>query len=422
MVACSSVNVETGNSTSTDSIDEGVDPVATIKAPENNREDKEPASQDNIDARENIILDTSDKTGEKESTNDSTKEEQADISLEGIFTHTPLLIEDIAEIVTLGNLNPPSHVFPTDHIYFYGLRKDGADHPEIANLFAPGDLPIKEIRASEHVNAGFRDYSIYFQPGKEVTIYFGHVSSLSEEIFGNTSSLEGWTMQNEYSTGGEIYRQWRKECDISIPAGQILGTAGGNKGQWALDLGVYDSRLTQENVANAERWRQSQYLHAVDPLSLMIESLLEEMIPLVKRDMGKGERPPFGSILQDIPGTAQGCWFLSGINETYPEDNHLALVHSNIHPAMSVISAGSSISTLKSRTYEFIPEQTGLLNRDFSGITPDGNIYGFQTENHQQTIIMNMPDNDTLWLETLPRLTLNTDDWVFSGNKNVFNR
>ena len=347
----------------------------------------------------------------------------ADCDSMSIFTASPLDIDNIRGIVPLGNLNPPSHTFPTDHIYLYLPRKEGGERADVVTLYSPGDLTITRVNASEHVTAGFTDYTITLQPCTEITVVLGHVSTLSEDLFGDTSVFGDWRLNNEYSTGGETYRQWGKEYNIEVSAGQILGTVGGNPNQWALDLGVYDQRITQENVANSQRWQKSWYLQAADPLYYYEEgALLNQLLKLVERDMVEGERPPYGSVLQDIPGTAQGCWFLSGVDKTYPEDPHLALVHSNFHPSYAALSVGNSVRNLSSDEHEFLPKETGRLNRDFQDITPDGQIYGFQFNGFAGIIIMQMPDAETLWLEALTGATTDPTSWSFTGNKTVFVR
>jgi hypothetical protein len=319
-------------------------------------------------------------------------------------------------------LNPPGHVFPTDHIYFYITRQEGADRPDIATLYSPGDLTVTMIRASEHVGAGFTDYALTLQPCPEITVVFGHISSLAEEVFGDTSSFAGWNLGSEYTTGGETYRSWHKECNIDVKPGDILGTVGGNPGQWALDLGVYDQRHLQEMVANPQRW-YSHYLYTACPLSFFKEGpVLDQLWKLVQRDKMEGDSTPCGSVLQDVPGTAQGCWFLSGINDTYPEDLHLALVRSNIHPSHAVLSVGNSMPNLNSRTYEFLPRDSGLLNRDFQDIVTDGQIYGYHVDHFDGIIILRMLDAETLWLEALTGATIDPASWSFSENMAVFVR
>jgi len=323
----------------------------------------------------------------------------------------------------LGNLNPPSHTFPTDHIYFHLTRPEGADRPDVVTFYSPGDLTVTMIAASEHVKAGFTDYTLFLKPCEDITVMFYHVSSLSKDVFGDTSASAGWRLDSEYSTGGETYRQWSKKSDIEVKAGDILGTAGGNPGQWALDLGVYDRRYLSSMMANPRRWSQVRYQHAVCPWKFYEKGpVLDQLLALVQQDRVEGEEMPCGSVLQDIPGTAQGVWFLSGTKETYPEDPHLALVRSNLRPGYAVFSVGNAIPNLASHTYEFLPENSGRLNRDFRDINPDGQIYGFRVEQFDGIIIVQMPDVETLWLEALVGATTDPASWYFAENKAVFER
>ncbi len=340
-----------------------------------------------------------------------------------LFTVSPMDIESISRIVLLGNLNPPGHVFPTDHIYFHISNPDGDDRPDIVTLYSPGDLTVTAIEANEHVTAGFFDYSVTLWPCEDIIVVLGHVSSLSTKIFGDTSAFDQWTLMNEYSTGGETYRSWRKACVVQVTAGEILGTTGGNPHQYALDLGVYDQRHTHDNVANHNRWLKNRYLHAVCPLSLYEEGpVLDRLLDLVYQDGVEGDSRTISGTLQDLPGTAQGCWFLSGVSDTYPEDPHLALVHSNIRPARAALSVGNSIPDLDSAAYEFLPETSGLLNRDFRDITPNAQIYGFQIGQYAGIIIVQMPDAETLWIEALRSATAEPPSWAFTDDKTVFER
>jgi len=341
---------------------------------------------------------------------------------EPIFTASPIDVKYIMGIIPLGNMNPPSHTFPTDHIYFHITRQDGADRPDTATVYSPGDLTVTQVWASEHVKAGFADYNIFLKPCDDITVMFYHVSSLSRDIFGDTSSFTTWHLDSEYATGGETYRTWSKRYSINVKAGDILGMAGGNRGQWAMDLGVYDRRYRPEKVANPQRW-QSRYLNTVCPFKYFEEGpVLAQLLALVQRDKVEGESLPCGSILQDMPGTAQGIWFLSGVNETYPEDHHLALVRSNILPARAVLSVGNSITNLRSDIYDFLPKNAGRLNRDFRDIAPDGQTYGFQVNQFEGVIILQMVDTETIWIQAIREATGNPTNLVFSDDKTVFVR
>ncbi len=52
------------------------------------------------------------------------------------LTVSPMALSDIREIAPLGNLNPPGHVFPTDHIYFYPPNAPGGT--QSVPLASPG--------------------------------------------------------------------------------------------------------------------------------------------------------------------------------------------------------------------------------------------------------------------------------------------
>lgn len=340
-----------------------------------------------------------------------------------IFSVPPISVEDIVSIVPLGNLNPPSHTFPTDHIYFFISRQEGTNRTQEVTLYSPGDLAVTRVNAIEQLQAGIMDYSVHLKTGDHLRIRFGHVTSLAEDIFGDATSFQTWELTEEYTTGGETYRWWTKEYNISLEAGQVIGTAGGNPNQWALDLFLYDLSQTQRNIANPERWMKSWYLHAVDPLDYYEPGpVLQNLLQLVDRETPEGEEPTAASVLQDIPGTAQGCWFLEGINETYPEDPHLALVYDNLRPHLAVISTGNSVLNLPTGTYEFLPNEDELLNRAFEGIVPDGNIYGFNVDGFNGTIIISMPDHETLWMEALSGVSIEPRQWTFSANKTIFKR
>jgi hypothetical protein len=251
---------------------------------------------------------------------------------------------------------------------------------------------------------------------------FIHLSSLNQELFRDIPDHREWTFKSEYSTGDEIYRTWSKHCEIEVNAGDIIGTAGGNPGQWALDLGVYDEHYLPDQIANIDRWRNFRYLHSVCPLNYYEEGQVRDTLFNLVPGMDKrGNQTPCCTVLQDIPGTAQGCWFLKGVTETYPEDPHLALVYSNINSSQQVLSVGTSVQGLKSRKYEFNHENSGSINRQFKDITPSGKTYGYYIDGFEGTIIIMMPDSSTLWIESLDG-SPEPENWLFTENKTIFIR
>src|SRR5204863_52360 len=55
------------------------------------------------------------------------------------FHASPIAPETIRFITPLGNLNPPAHTTPTDHVYFYFANPDAGEQPAArrTSVFAP---------------------------------------------------------------------------------------------------------------------------------------------------------------------------------------------------------------------------------------------------------------------------------------------
>ena len=300
-----------------------------------------------------------------------------------LFTALPMALDDLRGLVPLGTLNPSGHTFPTDHLYFYIRLADPLDSssgPASVGVYAPGNVRITEVEASEHLSAdpSYTDYALTFYPCDELHAYFGHMqslsSSLSEQVGSLTDNCE------TYSTGGESFRSCSKVVSINVTAGTLLGIAG-KAGQLALDFGAYDSRITPDAFANQSRFTSS-YPYAVCPSDYFSESLKSDLEARFSSYTGATQRtvsPVCGKVGQDVSGTAQGLWFLPN-TATYPEDPHLTLAHDNVTPSTAVFSMGTSLTGVSSGIYTFTPVGSGVINRDFSDVTADGSRYCYETE------------------------------------------
>lgn len=359
-------------------------------------------------------------SGSSGSSTDSSSDLPSCGSNYSFFTTSPLNESDFKGLTPLGNLNPSSHVFPTDHIYFY-LTNSLARY----NLYAPGDATITQINASEHVEDGFTDYSFTFQPCNEFKAQFGHVSALASKLSQALTAPYSW--ESTYSTGGKTYHMYGKMVDITISAGEQIGTVGGNSGQYALDMNAYDTRVTL-SFANPARWTQrSDTTHTVCPVNYYSGDLKNTLINRFGDYDGDPKRttaPICGTIEQDIAETAQGVWFLSGTSNSWSgEDAHLALAHDNVDPTKAVFSVGTSMSAsgLSSSTYQFSPQGSGLVNRDFDDITSDGNIYCSEPNYLTGKIILQLTNSTTLKIERQDN-SCGSGPWSFTSNAATFER
>jgi len=293
----------------------------------------------------------------------------------GFLTALPLRPENFYLFVNLGHMSQPGHVFPSDHGGFY-LNDYLVSKP----VLCPAGMEIIRITVTEHVNKGYSDYAMTLSAnGERFQIVFGHLSRIRDSIL-ERAEAGGGPNCDTYSTAGDTYRNCWYGTSIPVSAGDTLGEAGGNPGQFGLDFGVYDRTRRIEFAGG--RFDNSQYPYTVSPLDYFTEEICAVLIPkcgdyLCGRPYFRTEPPVGGTVDYDLPGTAQGLWFKSG-EPMYPEDPHLALVYHNADPGVPVFSVGVSLTGLDSGTYTFAPADTGSVDRSFRGVQSDGRIYRYQ--------------------------------------------
>lgn len=169
------------------------------------------------------------------------------------FLIAPLNTDDFSSIIPLGHLSPPSHTFPTDHIYF-AL----SDSSKLSTVYCPADGYVTEVRKGSET-----DYSITISFTSTFKARFGHMTSID-------SSFQALIGQN-----GDQY--------IQVKAGQILGTVGGpGMNGVCLDFNVYDMDTTL-NFANQSRYSGSEYVHTVCGLDYYQEPTKTDLYRKVNR-------------------------------------------------------------------------------------------------------------------------------------------
>jgi hypothetical protein len=275
----------------------------------------------------------------------------------GNFTDPPFDTSDITALVPLGNLNPPAHTFPTDHMYFYCFTSK----PSL-EIKSPGNVRILRI-SRIHINAGafndHYDYKIAFGSSNSY-MYWDHVSSLSPRLLAAVNNFTGASCEPTYSTGGSTYQGCYVEpAGLMTATGEVLGTIKTSNGLTGMDLGVYVNKTAGNPLEFFDTKSRS-----------MLEAKLGSFDGKTKRTA----IPISGEYNYDLPGTAMGNWIKQGFPRT-PEDNNIALVKDNVTPSIQVFSAGNTLPGLSPGTYYFKPQSSGFINRNFAEVTGDGNIY-----------------------------------------------
>ncbi len=299
------------------------------------------------------------------------------------FDTSPVDISKFNNIVPLGNLNPSGHVFPTDHIYFY------QNFFSSTSLVAPGQATITRISASQNLTAQTTDYGIYLKPCSHFEAYFMHVTSITQKLLDAFVAPYSW--DNSYSTGGSNYRNYGRNVSIEIESGEVIGTFLGTNNHPSFDLGAYDSRINLNFVNPSARMNSLHTVCPIDYFSNTVKSTLYNYFM-----SGNGTKrtiePICGTIDQDVVGTAQGIWLLTGTTQVSNEDPHLALVHDNLNPNYAVFSVGTSVtgSGLNPGVYQFMPSTTDPWNKDFNLVVPE-EVYCYQITNPPMSILIQLP-------------------------------
>jgi len=300
-----------------------------------------------------------------------------------LFAVLPVAMSDIDIITVFGGVDGPGHTLPTPHAGIF-LRTEGAA------VSAPGAMQVTRLRRTTYVASpnrqGKTDYSVEFQICKEVSGWFGHLTTLASSI---PVPAKDWKECETYSTALETIESCTAKPDgLLVTAGQSLGTSGLSiaLGLMALDFGLMDSRVKHQYVAE---WRMPDpSLRAVcawDKFDASVTTMLYSKLGNRSRPstVPAGE-PRCGTMQVDIAGTAKGVWALP--SETRPiagnETAYLALVNYPYRPqdqlALSIgpasLSPGVAVVTRAS---------SGRVNRPFEQVTNDGLIYCYGPDDAQ---------------------------------------
>lgn len=298
-----------------------------------------------------------------------------------ILSVLPTADSDLEYIIPLGNLSPPQHTIPTDHIYYTFKRGDPERViPEI-DVRSPGKVRFNKVLHITSILKGqlfTDDYKIWFYPCRGVTLYYDHITrfkgGLADAVKGKKESCSV-----SHPRPGDTNRYCSITIDYLAEPGEVIGTAGNNAAA-AFDFGASDYRMSPLSYANPKRYRKDAF-YVTCPFDLYPEDIKAKIRPRFG-DPGKPRtiEPVCGSVNQDKLGTLQGNWFIGDIPADEVESwvKSLALIQDNFDPAIGVLSYGGNGGPEHRILFE--PKTEGLINREFSDITPDSKTYCYQSD------------------------------------------
>ena len=231
------------------------------------------------------------------------KENDANPKGELVFVICPVDTAYIYEASPLGNINPPGHTFPSNHIGFY-IRGD-----EFIPVYAMAEGTITSL----YYNEWSDDYRIEFTYSESVLYYLDHICNLSI-----------------YTREG-----------ASIEAGDLLGYAETSQG--AFDIGVVN--YTVENMFIVPDRYHEFYLFYDDPYEYFTDSI-REILELKNPRIGE---PKGGKVDFDLDRTLAGNWFLEGTPFTWDAssylygDKQLAFVYDMYNASTIMIACGGTL-------------------------------------------------------------------------------
>ena len=293
------------------------------------------------------------------------------------FTVPPIALDAISSIPALGNLAPPGHTLPSDHLNVF-------QRASLVSVVAPDDGTVQfTIAGGTSGQVGIRNGSFLY-------------------VLSNLSLNAGL------------------QSGATIKAGQQLGTTSG------LDFGLmnYSRQLF---FANPARYVDNE-LYCDSPIAYFVEPLRSQLYALVPRVGADRD----GRIDYDMAGRLVGNWFLDGLAPSLSQfpaawSQHLAFTYDNYDPAQVRISIGGTVASPGVFTIPAsapLPKDVAVVSGRvaypllFAG--PPGGIALPPPTFPQQTMLVQMIDDVTIRVEVFGRSV--DAGTSFDGNAFVYRR
>jgi hypothetical protein len=346
--------------------------------------------------------------------------------LSGILTAPLMDPQYIAYLVPLGNINPPGHTSPVDHVYFFTTYDDQVP------LYAPADAwitHILEVSANDGTgNYVPSDYAITFTICEGLVLDLAGYTDLSPalkaELAGQHPDCKYGILKPGHDNAGEGQCTYR--LNLPVKAGEEIGSAQ----QESADVGhnqlfevwAANYNLPSRSDVDWNYYRDERYAHAFCLFDLYQGDLKAGYYSKfgfnqATKDLQTGVtteqitprtiEPLCGQINQDIPGTIQGMWFGEAPQANTSSEfagKGLAFLHNNIDPTQAEISIGGYF-TQQAGAIIFTPAHAGVIDREPGEVSADELVYCYNTYSSSGItgkILVELVDEHHLKIENQP--------------------
>ena len=314
-------------------------------------------------------------------------------NLSGLLTAPLMDPKYISQLIPLGNVNPPGHTGPVDHIYF------ATEFRGRIPLLAPADGWITNLTeilkadsSGKYIPTGFVvRYIICDGLVLDFASYTSLIKPLTDQISSKNSGCKYGIVKPGHSGGpeGQCYYSVNYKVKSGEEIGWVQAVKNGEGYDLPFEIWAANYNIPARSDVNWAYYNDDRYAHSMCTFDLYAGDLKKaffskfggmvvtgkdksKQFTLVRRTI----EPICGQVNQDVVGTIQGMWF----GGTYQGESiefqgkGVAFLHNNIDPRKGEISIGGEV-TGTAGVIMFKPTHSGKIDREPSEVKSDGAIY-----------------------------------------------
>lgn len=320
-----------------------------------------------------------------------------------LFGVIPMSPSDFRSFRPIGFPQPPIHIFGAKHSNFT-INLPGQAAVSGKAIRFPSDAWVTEIIATK--SALGTGHQLTFFPCREFKSYLFHIGELAPALATELAKASVHCQDFDFGAAGGRTTKCTARVLLPVKAGDPVG---GSDAFGGVDWGGVDYRVALPFV-NLSRY-DGDYPHYVSPVDYTtpeVRAIFDGKLGSLDGTVLRTAEPRTGTLMQDVAGTAQGNWFIGTQTFRNVQDfsPFLALLHDFVDPAVPIFSMGSSVKGLRLGLYTFTPQPSGLVNRDFADVRPDGQTYCYERFGSGQTRSgLNLSTADGVILLAMPSAT-----------------